>query len=588
MLRGASILSATTRISSRTARSSLNRLYTTDQTTQKSGSIGKKVLWTTLLGAGAYGGATYLALNNEAFHDTFTTYVPGGERVLETLEDAATDAEFKDYYEKGLQWKQQASETASQMSTHAGNFKESALDWYEYLGDVIAYLKRDKDAASLPSSSTNTPIDNIRKQQKLSSSNKKESPLFDNIVTGESAARVPSFKTSINVGDEPVVDELIKTTQQLIKTLNEVGLTGHAKRLADFAARDIQLIDQEFKAVRDGQALVQAKVALLSKHAEKVDKQVSDHYDALITKVTSAQDKSKKRVADKADKLKQLLIAEHSKLQQQLAEMGQLELDNQRDQAMATLKEDLKAQMVTLQQSFADQVQHQVEEERGGRLANVDQVMARQTQLERISNANAEYLDDSRKGHQLLVAIDALKRAAYAGNKQAFLQELQTLRVLSRPDSPFANQVEKRNDALVQVVASNISETVAEHGISSYTQLVERFDTVATEVRDASLIPEEGSSMISHIISIALSKLLFPKHGLVPGDDIEARLARAQYYLTHDDDLESATREMNQLKGWPKHLTSDWLDAARRHLEIKQALDVMRTQAVLNSLSQLE
>ncbi|CAO3599049.1 unnamed protein product [Absidia cylindrospora] len=554
MLRGASILSATTRISSRTTRSSLNQLYTTDQTTQKSGSIGKKVLWTTLLGAGAYGGATYLALNNEAFHDTFTTYVPGGERVLESLEDAATDAEFKDYYEKGLQWKQQASETASQMSAHAGNFKESALDWYEYLGDVIAYLKGDKDAASLPSSSTTTPIDTTRKQQRSSPSNKKNR----------------SSSTILLAVNQQHVYLPSKPPLMLVTNL------------------DIQLIDQEFKAVRDGQAFVQAKVALLNKHAEKVDKQVSDHYDALITKVTSAQNKSKKRVADKADKLKHLLIAEQNKLQQQLAEMGQLELDNQRDQAMATLKEDLKAQMVTLQQSFADQVQRQVEEERGGRLANVDQVMARQTQLERISNANAEYLDDSRKGHQLLVAIDALKRAAYAGNKQAFLQELQTLRVLSRPDSPFADQVEKRNDALVQVVASNISETVAEHGISSYTQLVDRFDKVVTEVRDASLIPEEGSSMISHIISITLSKLLFPKHGLVPGDDIEARLARAQYYLAHDDDLESATREMNQLKGWPKHLTSDWLDAARRHLEIKQALDVMRTQAVLNSLLQLE
>lgn len=535
------------------------------------------------MGAGTYGGATYLALHNEAFHDTFTTYVPGGEQVLDALEDAAADADVKEYYQKGLQWKQQASDTASQVATHAGNFKESALDWYEYFGDVVAYLKGDKEASSLQTSSNST-LDGVARKQPRSSS-PKESPLFDHIVNGGSAARVPTL-TSTN--DEPIVDELIKTAQQLVKTLNEVGLTGHAKRLADIVSRDIKLIDQEFQTVRDGQDLVRSKVALLNKHAEKVDKKVSDHYEALVAKVTTAQDKSKKRVADKADKLKALLVAEQTKLQQQLVNMGQLELDSQRDQAMVKLKEDLKVQMVDLQQKFADRVHRQVEEERGGRLANVDQVVAHQTQLERISNANAEYLDDSRKAHQLLVAIDALKRAAYAGNKQAFLQELQTLRVLSRPDSPFANQVEKRNDALVQVVAANISETVAEHGISSFTQLVDRFETVSSEVRDASLIPEEGSSMISHIISIALSKLLFPKHGLVPGDDIEARLARADYYLTHGDDLESATRELNQLKGWPKHLAADWLDAARRHLEIKQALDVMRTQAVLSSLLQLE
>ncbi|ORZ18763.1 mitochondrial inner membrane protein-domain-containing protein [Absidia repens] len=585
MLRRATILSTTARATARSSRSSLlmiNRPFTTpsngEQVVKKSGSFGKKLFWMTLLGAGSYGGATYLALHNEAFHDTFTTYIPGGERVLDALEDAAADADFKHYYEQGLLYKNQAAETASQISTHAGNFKESALDWYEYLSDVIAYLKGENDTDSLPNTS----------RQQRSFSSKKESPIFDNIVNGGGAARIPVFKLSTSPGEEPVLDDLIKTTQQLIKTLNEVGLTGHAKRLADFASRDIKRIDQEFKAVRDGEELVRTKVAQLSAYADKVDKKVSDRYDATIAKVTAAQDKSKKRVADKADKLKQLLVVEHTKLQQQLVDMGQLELDNQRDQAMVMLKEDLKTQMITLQQKFAEQVQQRVEEERGGRLAKVDQVVASQTQLERLSNANAEYLDDSRKAHQLLVAIDALKRAAYAGNKQAFLQELQSLRVLSHPDSPFANQVEKRNDALVQVVATNISETVAHHGISSYTQLVDRFETVATEVRDASLIPEEGSSMVSHIVSIVLSKLMLPKHGLVPGDDIEARLARAQYYLTHGDDLENATREMNQLKGWPKHLTSDWLDAARRHLEIKQALDVMRTQAVLNSLLQLE
>ncbi|KAI8099928.1 mitochondrial inner membrane protein-domain-containing protein [Halteromyces radiatus] len=578
MLRGASLLSTTSRITARSTRSHLvKRTYTTngEESTKKSGSVGKSLLWLTLIGTGTYAGATYLALNNEAFHDTYTTYIPGGERVLDFLEDTAANADFKEYYEKGVAWKHQASQTASTVSTHASNIKESVMDWYDYLSEAVAQIKGEKEPATLTSS------DNRQRR----SFNKTETPLFDNIVQGGGAARIPSFK--ITPG-EPAVDDLVKTTQELIQVLNQVGLTGHAKRLADFTSRYIHLIDQEFKAVREGQELVLTKVAQLNKHADKVDNQVSEHYKELVAKVTDAQTKSKKRVTEKADKLKQLLVAENNKLQQQLVDMGQLELDSQREQAMSTLKQDLSDQMVSLQKNFAEQVQRQVEEERGGRLANVDSVVASQTELERLSSANAEYLDDSRKAHQLLVAIDALKRAAYCGNKQAFLQELQTLRVLSRPDSPFANQVEKRNDELVQVVAANISETVAEHGISSFIQLVERFDKVAKEVRDASLIPEEGSSMISHIISIALSKLLFPKKGLVPGDDIEARLARAEYYLTHGDDLESATREMNQLKGWPKHLTADWLDAARRHLEIKQALQVMRTQAILNSLLQLD
>jgi mitofilin len=95
-------------------------------------------------------------------------------------------------------------------------------------------------------------------------------------------------------------------------------------------------------------------------------------------------------------------------------------------------------------------------------------------------------------------------------------------------------------------------------------------------VRRAALIPEEDSSMISHLLSIVLSSLMFRKKGLVAGDDVESRLARAEHYLHTEKDLESATREINQLTGWPKRLALDWLDAARRHLEVKQALEVNR------------
>ena len=56
-------------------------------------------------------------------------------------------------------------------------------------------------------------------------------------------------------------------------------------------------------------------------------------------------------------------------------------------------------------------------------------------------------------------------------------------------------------------------------------------------------------------------------------NDVESILARVQYYL-NENDLDTATRELNQLKGWPKKLAEDWIKAARNHLEIKQAMEV--------------
>jgi mitofilin len=41
---------------------------------------------------------------------------------------------------------------------------------------------------------------------------------------------------------------------------------------------------------------------------------------------------------------------------------------------------------------------------------------------------------------------------------------------------------------------------------------------------------------------------------------------------------------MNGLQGWAKVLSKDWLGECRRVLEVRQALDVIATEARLNSL----
>jgi mitofilin len=52
----------------------------------------------------------------------------------------------------------------------------------------------------------------------------------------------------------------------------------------------------------------------------------------------------------------------------------------------------------------------------------------------------------------------------------------------------------------------------------------------------------------------------------------------------NEKDLDSAARELNQLKGAAKALLQDWLRAARERLEVEQALDVVQTQATFASL----
>ncbi|CEH12837.1 mitochondrial inner membrane protein [Ceraceosorus bombacis] len=83
--------------------------------------------------------------------------------------------------------------------------------------------------------------------------------------------------------------------------------------------------------------------------------------------------------------------------------------------------------------------------------------------------------------------------------------------------------------------------------------------------------------------SAVFAPLLFTRKGYVEGDDTPSTLARAQYWLDRRD-LDAAAREVNSLKGWPKILAGDWLDAARARLEAQQALEIVGAQASFASL----
>ncbi|KAI8141787.1 mitochondrial inner membrane protein Mitofilin [Fennellomyces sp. T-0311] len=546
------------------------RHYATEAAKPKKGSLGKKVLWTTVLTGTVYAGATYEALNNEAFHDTYTTYVPGGEQLLDAIEDAIHDN--KENFDKALALKKQAQEYSVTVKDYAVKAKDTTMDLYEYASDTIAQLtgseKQDAPATRGPAP--------LRKKTRRGA-------IFANVIETDEPAAVPKFDT---IG-EPAIDALAKTVQDLVVMLNDAGLKGHAKRLADYGSHEVDQLQREYQHSVQEQERVLKETAVLAATSNDTEKHIEGHLDEVEAKVKAARQRTIDRVIEKENKMKSDFSAEALELQKQMNAVGADELKQQREAAMAKLADELKERATEIQRQFVRQVRQQVETERGGRLSRVDEVAVRQRVFEKLSYANAESLDDSRKAHQLTLAVDALARAAYAGNQKEFLDELQAVLTISAPASPFADLTERRNDEVVQVIASNIAESVARHGIDSIAQLVTRFANVATEVRRASLIPEEGSSMVSHIISIIMSKLMFSKQGLVAGDDLESRLARAEYYLNKENDLESAAREVNQLKGWPKHLAADWLDAARRHLEVKQALEIMRTQAMLGSMQQL-
>lgn len=206
-----------------------------------------------------------------------------------------------------------------------------------------------------------------------------------------------------------------------------------------------------------------------------------------------------------------------------------------------------------------------MEQERGGRLAKLDELATNLKRLERIALDNSVYLDENIRIHALWSALRALSSSIDASVRKPFREELRILRHVAVA----------REDPLVSSVLENLEASdVPDVGVEPFADLATWFSTsVAPAVSKVALVPDQDAGLLSHLASHLVSSFTFRRQGLVSGNDVLSVLARAEYYM-NEKDLDGATRELNQLRGTAKLLMSDWLDAARRRLEVMQALEV--------------
>jgi len=184
-------------------------------------------------------------------------------------------------------------------------------------------------------------------------------------------------------------------------------------------------------------------------------------------------------------------------------------------------------------------------------------------------------IDTNLATQKLQVAVDAVRSAlarsaASDAKPRAFVREMAALKLVAD------------GDAVVDAAIASINPAAYQRGIPSQPQLIDRFRRVASEVRKASLLPEDAG-VASHAASFILSRVLFKKHGQPTGTDVESILTRTETLL-EEGNLDAAAREMNSLTGWAKVLSRDWLNDVRKVLEVKQALDVIEIQAHLQCL----
>lgn len=289
-----------------------------------------------------------------------------------------------------------------------------------------------------------------------------------------------------------------------------------------------------------------------------------------------------------------------------------LHLDTRLTTCNPSLKEEVIAQGIELQRRWIREIKVRVEAERGGRLAKLEELATGLKKLERTTADNAAYINENVRIHGLWSALRAVAHSALESKERTpFRDELRVLRSVATSSSPLTAPAEKDNaspessppppdaskdddpNALLSLTLDTLlSSSIPDTGVEPRADLAAWFTTsVAPAVRKVALVPGTTAGVLSHLASWAFAGLRFSRPGYgIPtngdsgnGDDILSRLARAEYFLSIKN-LDAAAREVNQLQGWPKRLVKDWLEAARRRLEVEQALDVIQTQATLASL----
>ncbi|KAG8766932.1 Formation of crista junctions protein 1 [Ceratobasidium sp. 428] len=413
-------------------------------------------------------------------------------------------------------------------------------------------------------------------------------PKPKNQIPGKQADVLPLIATSLKPGlsaSEPVIAQLASTIDSLAAFVqaNPSALKG-AQGVLSTAQIDLEKLGERLEAAK-------------AEERAKLEKKIEEQTKAYEDKLLGLEMDSKDRLDKQEEEWKGLFDEEKAKIVAAYRAKLNAELETQSEIINQRLKEEVIAQGIEMQRRWIREIKVRVEQERGGRLAKLDELATGLAKLERTTRDNAAYIDENVRVHGLWSALRAVASTALESEARTpFRDELRVLRSVAgvqsnSPVDPATKAEEQSNPNVVLSAALDtlLASSAPDQGVEPRADLAAWFITsVAPSVRRAALVPDTTAGVLSHIASWAFAGLRFSRPGsssggLVQGQDVLSVLSRAEYYLGVKN-LDAAAREVNQLTGWPGRLVRDWLDAVRRRLEVEQALEVVQTQATLSSL----
>ncbi|KAH6620255.1 mitochondrial inner membrane protein Mitofilin [Boeremia exigua] len=515
------------------------------------------LLWLTILSGLSYAGGVYYSLVSDNFHDFFTEFVPFGEDAVAYFEEREFKRRFPARPDQPRLHQQISGENKVTIPGKSGLTARVAED--PHISAVSENNPKPKTAEQPRVGS------NVQESKKVQEQREKPAAATSKAEPKTVILDAPSTPISqidhLNVASasEPVVQDVVKIVNDLITVVNaDKTHDGKYNSALDKAKSELSKVVSDISLLK----------ANLQKESEDKVKAAHAEFEEAAKELVRRLDH---QMQEQEAHWKEEYENERERLQQTYRSKVKSELEAAHKVYEAKLKNELLEQSINLQKSFTKNVRDRVEAERDGRLGKLNDLSNSVHELEKLTAEWNSVVDANLKTQHLVVAVEAVKSALETQIvPKPFVTELAALKEIAA------------DDPVVSAAISSINPTAYQRGIPSSALLIDRFRRVASEVRKAALLPEDAG-VASHLASLAMSKVLFKKSGLAVGGDVEAVLARTEVLL-EEGDLDGAAREMNGLQGWAKVLSKDWLGECRRVLEVRQALDVIATEARLQSL----
>ncbi|VEU19312.1 DEKNAAC100032 [Brettanomyces naardenensis] len=559
-----------------------------------------RAFWT-IFRMGFYSFALYTAgataaLCSDKFEDYWVKYVPGGERYMEGLYDLwvnrdevgdrignkvidfAHDVGLEKYMK--IPPKQEVGEWPTAHPPLPKYEKEKESDGrpepkFENLpstaGTTTKSLRKplkknvDAQAAAVQKAVVEAEKAFEAEKDELTKALKRKEEELKKILSSSEA--VPSY--SLNpidlTSDDPGINVIVKSINGLISSLSSSISSEEAQKNVDAISADLVALSEKYDSLETElkkelqSAFAEEQIKLEKKYGEEYEKQSKE----LTEELAKALSDSKEEMSKKYEEKLKLDVAETTKT-----------VLHEADNIIALVRAHSMDQLAKI-------VTSRVENERNGKLKNLDALVSRVEEIE------AQEIELSKTAETLVTyknintSIGTIKQILASNESSALsgpalVKELTNLRQLT---SPLHNEL--IDSALQSLPSDEVILTTG--GVLTQSQLISRWELLTPELRKVSLLPSNAGVM-GYISSFLFSKLLLPKSGVpvksddkIEGADVESVIARVNNFLVKNE-LDNAVEEVTNLKGWPRKLADDWLKEGRKKLEIQFLLDVVDTE----------